>query len=298
MTKRLLVLVLFLALPFGVLGQVPTPSSTPDQATLITQRWIDKHQRTLTPTVQDYFKRFNLKWAQVEHDLNKNEPLWATVFIDLNHYSSDHPNSDSTYELPLLKLDPGKAKDHGIPSTIEKQKIKSFYRYGSEGRSLLFACYAPAEPQNGDEDEGLESRNYVYLETKNGPKELAFGAGIPDGFHLWNLGKGSPNFIAMDDFGGGSGSSLAFSILDGDKAKKLLTFGFWNQSFLALLDLDGDGRSEIVHQTRTFAPKDLENSLNACDCWDNVTPFLFEVEIYKWTGTEFKNLGKEYRILD
>src|SRR5581483_11924713 len=100
------------------------------------------------------------------------------------------------------------------------------------------------------------SYNTVLYSVANGKAtELVGSFGMNDGVRLLTLGKEVPVFVHVGKFGGGSGSSHTFYVLDQNFLKQVLFCPIWATGGIDFIDYDHEGNTKIMCSTRINHPK-------------------------------------------
>jgi len=282
---------LSLSLVPGLLGAMTNEET--EGRTEIEKGWVDRHNEKLLPEVRHAVKGLGGK----KH----------SFFL----------SSRKKLAVRLRGVNLKYADKYGVPKEARFSKetmvpLASLYTAKSKGLTFLIADYA-------DDWDPLHASSDIYLKIGFQYKPMFHGYGYRGCARILTLGKGSPLFFEMADYGGGANCQKTLYRLDEDTAKgmsddlfdhpesvvpsdyvkKALVFNVWLEGFTLYKDVDKDGELEIVNCTQTEYPKELK--LKVQDKYHQVDnefggPFRKVMTVFKWNKdkTKFEDIGDYY----
>ncbi len=278
----------FMFSPLCFLTALVWGALTPVQIREVTQEWVSQHNTKLTLKVEDFklgFKAFHQGMALSSH----GKP-----------------------SFPMSRISTRGAESLGIPTEKDfsngaSVNLTALYRVSAGGASFLIADYT-------DEYDDVRSSSDIYLKIGLEYHLLFQGKGFRACARIIGLGKDSPVFLEVDEYGGGSQCVRTLYRLKTDAVKNMdqdiydhvmdldpnnyveqaLQLNVLLEGFTLYKDMDHDGSLEILNGTRADYPGELKMKLKSTyGLTDNDlgTLSLKTISAYKWDGSKFIDLG-------
>jgi hypothetical protein len=254
----------------------------------MTKVWVAQHNSKLPPEVQRYMKAIKVGKSS------------------FHHASLHRP------KYPMRGMALSVAEKFGIPMEMHRENdtvtpLTALYNAKGAGASFLIADYT-------DEYDDDVSTSDIYIKIGLHYELLFHGQGYRECARLFKLGKTSPIFFEIGNYGGGSRCDKIFYILNQDAVKNMpndvyehhesvkpedyiqqvLQLNNWIEGYTLYKDVDKDGMAEIVNGTEVEYPADLKAKLKstfALDDNDMAGLNRKTAAIYKWNGTKFDDMG-------
>lgn len=264
---------------------------TPVQIQEVTQEWVNQHNSKLTLKIDNFTQ-------------GTKAHRHALSLISLRRPS-----------CPMKQISIKRAEGLAIPSEKDFSNglsvgLSALYSVQGGGASFLIADYT-------DEYDDVLSSSDIYLKIGLQYHLLFQGKGYRASARIIGLGKDSPVFMEVDEYGGGSQCMKTLYRLKPDSIKampqdiydhvlnldpndyveKVLQLNVLLEGFTLYQDVDHDGSLEILNGTRVDYPGDLKTKLKTTyGLTDNDLGCLSlkTISVYKWDGSKFTDLGDYY----
>lgn len=214
----------------------------------LARQWMQVRNQANTPQVQNYFRNLEIKNCQTLPRISQ-QPV--------------------RYGLP-----------QGLPAGIPAKTRSGFgltqlLEYRFEQLPLFVASY-----EQPDEDAPLVRHVLLYTGQRPPYRRLTVPFEIAAA-EVSPAGSSWPALLNLLEGGHGSGTlSHIYSVRPDGTLQECLTLELWQDSLTSFVDLDGDGKTWILHATLAYFPDELRHSIGPAE--DIGDYRLYRAAIYRW----------------